>query len=142
MAIKLNFKSNIKKIVKNYLLFCDDDFKIEGLKKLKLSKNIKDIENLVKNNTIKEKKLHFFNINQNQTITLVNISKNFSSVDVEKRGAAFFKFISDNSIKSSSILEENIKSFTQNHKTFLSEFIHGIKLQSYTFQKYKSQKKI
>ena len=141
MAIKLNFKSNIKKFVKNYILFCGDDFKIKGLEKTSLTKNKKDIENLIKNNIIKDKKLHFFNINQNQTITLVNISKDYSSVDIEKCGAAFFKFISDNSIKSSTIIEENVESFTQNHKSFLSEFIHGIELKSYTFQKYKSQKK-
>ena len=44
-------------------------------------------------------------------------------------------------IFSSNLFDENIKNITATNKDFLNDFIHGIKLKSYHFKKYKSDNK-
>ena len=46
-----------------------------------------------------------------------------------------------NSIIELSFFNNNIKDFSLKNKNFLDEFIHGAQLKSYTFKKYKSDKK-
>ena len=142
MSIKITLKNNTKdNQVKNYVLFCDENFKINGLNKLSLNKQSKLINDSIQSNNLKKKDIIFFNINPIQKIILIKIKKNQSSLESEKIGAKFFNFMKSNFIFSSNLFDENIKNITATNKDFLNDFIHGIKLKSYHFKKYKSDNK-
>ena len=142
MSIKITLKNNTKdNQVKNYVLFCDENFKINGLNKLSLNKQSKLINDSIQSNNLKKKDIIFFNINPIQKIILIKIKKNQSSLETEKIGAKFFNFMKSNFIFSSNLFDENIKNITTTNKDFLNDFIHGIKLKSYHFKKYKSDNK-
>ena len=142
MSIKITLKNNTKdNQVKNYVLFCDENFKINGLNKLSLNKQSKLIKDSIQSSNLKKKDIIFFNINPIQKIILIKIKKNQSSLESEKIGAKFFNFMKSNFIFSSNLFDENIKNITTTNKDFLNDFIHGIKLKSYHFKKYKSDNK-
>ena len=123
-----------------YVLFCDENFKISGFNNLYLKKSSFDIQNMVNLNKNNKKEFLLFNINSSQKIILIKVRKNYSSAENEKLGANFYKFIKSNFIFNISILDQNVKEFFSKNKLFLDEFIHGIKLKSYIFDKYKSKK--
>ena len=51
MSIKISLKKNIAdKIIKNYVLFADENFKILGLNKISLNKDEKIIKNTISSN--------------------------------------------------------------------------------------------
>ena len=142
MAIKINFKKNIsEKLVKNYVLFSDENFKIMGLNSLPLQKHASNINKTVDNNKIKDKNFLLFDLSPNQKILLVKLKKDTSSLEIEKIGAKFYDYIKSCSIYSSTFFENNFKIINAKNKNFLVEFIHGVKLKSYIFEKYKSKKK-
>ena len=141
MSIKITLKSNINdKLVKNYVLFCDENFKIFGLSKLSLNKQSEIINKTVNSNNLKKKDIYSFNINPSQKILLLKIKKSKSYVYFEKQGAKFYDFIKSNTIFDVSLFDKNIKEISKKNKYFLDEFIHGMKLKSYKFFKYKSKK--
>ena len=141
MSIKISFKKSINpKVVKNYVLFCDENFKINGLSQLVLKNQSSDISKTINSVNSKKKNFLLFNINLTQKIILIKIKKNQSSVDNEKLGAKFFNFIKDNTIYNLSLFNNNIKATSIKNPIFMDEFIHGIELKSYVFRKYKSKK--
>ena len=141
MSIKITIKSNINdKLVKNYVLFCDENFKIFGLSKLSLNKQSEIINRTINLNNSKKKDILYFNINPSQKILLIRIKKSKSFVYFEKQGAKFYDFIKSNTIFNVSLFDKNIQEISKKNKYFLDEFIHGIKLKSYKFLKYKSKK--
>ena len=129
MSIKISIKKTISpKLVKNYVLFCDENFKINGLNNLSIknqSSNINKATNIDKSD---KKDFLIFNINSIQKIILIKIKKNFSTVDNEKVGAKFFDFIKSNSIFELSLFNNNIKATSQKNNNFLYEFLHGVQL--------------
>ena len=65
MSIKITFKKNISnKLIKNYVLFSNDDFKINALNSLPIEKNTAAINKTIKSLHIKNKDFIFFNLNQ------------------------------------------------------------------------------
>ena len=57
MSIKLTFKKSInERLIKNYVLFTDENFKIIGLNKLSVSKYSNIISKTIETNKIKNKK--------------------------------------------------------------------------------------
>ncbi len=142
MSLKINFKTdeNENKI-KNYVLFSDEKFNIRGFKSLLLAKDIIKINKTISNNKINDKDFLLFNLNPSQKILLVRIKDGKSSLSNEKMGAKFYNFIKTNSLSSLSFLEKNFHDLNKKHKYFLDEFLHGIKLKSYEFKKYKTKKK-
>ena len=95
MSIKISFKKNISiGLIKNYALFTNEDFKINGLDKLILNKSSKEIYKTVQSNFQKNKDFLSFNLNPLQKIILIKIKKNHTSLDNEKKGANFFDFLS------------------------------------------------
>ena len=56
MSIKISYKKGIsEKVIKNYVLFSNEEFKINGLNKLSLAKNSNQINRTVKSNKGKNK---------------------------------------------------------------------------------------
>ena len=141
MSIKLSIKKNLNEnLVKNYVFFTSEDFKIIALNKLAVSKSSKEINKTINSNDLKNKEFLSFNLNPTQRIILIKIKKNQSSLDNEKIGAKFYDYIKSNSYYKISFFEQNINEINLKSKYFFDEFILGIKLKSYIFDKYKSKK--
>ena len=74
MSIKISFKKNIlSKYIKNYVLFVNEGFKINGLSKIQLKKDSTFINQVINSSVIKKKK--FFNY-KFKFFTKNNINKN------------------------------------------------------------------
>ena len=141
MSIKISFKKNIvSKYIKNYVLFVNQDLKINGLNKLSLQKNSNFINQIIKSSVIKKKDFLTINLNSSQNIVLIKIKNAQLTLENEKKGADFFNYIKSNSLIDITFLEDNIKFTSSKNKLFLDEFLHGLELKSYKFNKYKSKK--
>ena len=93
MSIQINYKGfGIKKKSNNLILFVDEKYNINGLKKHILDTEFSYISDLLKTSDLK-KDLLFFEINSKKTIFLVSIKKDIKISDIEKMGAKFHSFI-------------------------------------------------
>ena len=142
MTLKILHKNKATdRDIKNYLLFSNENFKVYGLDKISLKSQSNHINKTIASNTHKDKNFLIFNINSNQRVVLVKIKNNQSSLDIETKGAELYSFIKSNLIFNLSMLEGNILSTDIKNKNFINEFLHGIELKSYEFNKYKTKKK-
>ena len=141
MSIKISIKKNIsEKNIKNFVLFCDEKFKIMCFDKLPINKQSLIINKSI-NNHKTNKDFISFNINPLQRIILVKLKNYKEPSENEKKGAEFFNYIKSNIIINSTFFESNVIDIYKKNKNFLDEFFHGAKLKSYSFRKYKSKKK-
>jgi leucyl aminopeptidase len=137
MAIQINYKnSGFENTTNNLVLFVDEKFNIGPLKKQISNSEFDYISDLLENSDLK-KKLLFFEINSKKSIFLISIKKGLNTSDVENLGADFHKFI--NYDKKSDYLV-NSDTINSKIKNFIGYFLHGLKLKSYEFNIYKSQK--
>ena len=140
MSIKIRLKSSLdEKLVKNHVFFTDQDFKISGFNKLSIFKSSNLITKSITSNKISDKNFLSFNINPTQKIILIKIKNHLSSLDIEKIGADFYSYLKINSFFKITFYEQNIKNANCQNKYFFDEFIHGVELKSYEFNKYKSK---
>ena len=137
MSINISLKKNIaSKQIQNHVLFCDDNFNIQNLKNF-LSKNeFQYISDLIKSSDTK-KDILFFEINSKKTIFLVAIRKKLSPSEIESLGGKLYNLI-DNRKKIDYLI--NSDSVNSKIKNFIGYFLHGLKLRSYKFLKYKTKK--
>ncbi len=141
MSIKISYKKGIQEnLVKNYVLFANEDFKINGLNKLLLGKQSSQINKIIKSNYSKKKEFIFFNHNSDQKIVLVKIKNNQTSTENEKKGANFYNFVKSNILKNLTFFDVNIFETQNKNKNFIDEFLHGIQIKSYEFNKYKTKR--
>ena len=93
MSIKISFKKNIpSKYIKNYVLFVNEDFKINGLSKIQLQKDSNFINQVIRSSVIKKKFLTI-NLNSSQKIIFIKIKNSQLTLENEKKGADFFEYI-------------------------------------------------
>ena len=88
-------------------------------------------------NTDLKKNLYIFELSSKRNIILVSIKKDLKISDIEKLGAEFFGRINIGDSKDYFIISDTINNKNNN---FLSHFLHGAKLKSYVFKKYKTKK--
>jgi len=137
MSIKINYsKKKDANSSTNLVLFCNDKFSINSLKKYLLNTEFSYISDLLKNSDLK-KNLFVFEVNSKKKIVLISIKNNLKISDVESLGAEFYGRVnygknSEYFINSDSIISK--------HDNFLGHFLHGLKLKSYKFNKYKTKK--
>ncbi len=137
MNIKINFKNRaFNKSSGNVVLFVDEKFNISGLKKLISQSEYSYILDLLKSEDLK-KKILFFDISSKKKIILISFKKNFTYSDVENLGANCFDLF--NKLKKAEYTV-NSDSLSNNKKDLVGYFLHGIKLKSYKFEKYKTKK--
>ncbi len=137
MSVKINYKnSSVKKNLSNLVLFSDEKFNISALKKHISSTEYSYISDLIKTRDLK-KKILSFDLNSKRKIILVSLSKSITISDVENLGANFYVLFKD-SKKNEYNLDSN--TYTGEIKNFVGHFLHGLKLKSYTFDKYKTKK--
>ena len=137
MNIKINFKKQVfNKSSENLILFVDENFNISSLKKNISNSDYSYISDLLKTRDSK-KKIITFDINSKRKIILVSLKKNATNSEVENLGADCYKIIKE--LKKSNFFI-NSDTATNKSKNFVGHFLHGIKLKSYLFEKYKSKK--
>ena len=139
MSIKINYSKKITgKTSGNLVLFADERFNINGLKKHISNSEFSYINDLLKSNDLK-KNLLVFEVNSKKKIVLISIKKNLKNFDIENLGAELYGLI--NYGKNSEYFV-NSDSITGKHENFIGHFLHGLKLKSYEFNKYKTKKQI
>ena len=137
MSIKINYKNGgPKKPSNNLVLFTDEKFDIKPLKKHISSSEFSYINDLLKTSDI-NKNLLVFELSSKKKIVLVSIKKNIRLSDIENLGAEFYGRINYGKNNNYYI---NSDSIIGKHKNFIGHFLHGLKLKSYEFDKYKSKK--
>ena len=143
MSIKLSFKSGSnEKNIKNYVLFSDEEFKINGLNKLSINKYSNQISKTIISNKSRKKDYISFNLNPDQKIILIKIKNKLTATENEKSGANFYNYIKSNLIFDVTFLNNNTIATQSKNSTFFDEFLHGMQLKSYNFNKYKTKQEV
>ena len=139
MSIKISYlnKSSSKSLA-NLVLFTDEKFSLKPLRKYLLNSEFSYIEDLLKTSDLK-KKLLVFELNSKKKIVLISLKKDLKISDVENIGAELFGRINYGKNSEYFIISDSIIS---KHNNFLGHFLHGLKLKSYEFKKYKTKKEI
>ncbi len=137
MNVQITYKPRLlKKNIPNLVLFVDEKFNISRLKRHIPIFDYNFISDLIKKRDEK-KKILAFDISSKKKIILVSLKKNITNSEAENLGANFY-----DQFKSKKITEFNLDSETLSiqQKNIIGYFAHGIKLKSYTFEKYKTKK--
>ena len=137
MAVQINYKSSfLKKKSNNFVFFVDENFNISSLKKLISGSEYSFINDLLKISD-KKKKVITLEISSKKTISLVSLKKNLSSSNAESLGAKIYDHFIKKKIQTVIINSETVSIKLKN---FIGYFLHGLRLKSYIFDKYKSKK--
>ena len=137
MSIKINYsnKASMQSSV-NLALFADEKFNIKSLKKHLSNSEFSYINDLLKTNDLK-KNIFVFEINSKKKIILISIKKDLKNFDIENLGAEFYGRINYGKNSEYLIISDSI---INKHENFIGHFLHGLKLKSYEFNKYKTKK--
>ena len=136
MSIKISFKKSILgKISSNLVLFVDEKFNIKLIRKYISSSEFSFISDLLKTSDLK-KKLLIFELSSKKKIVLISIKKSMNNYDIESLGAEFYGRVNYGKSIEYFLMSDSINIKLEN---FLGHFLHGLKLKSYEFKKYKSK---
>ena len=137
MSVKIKFLNKKSgKSSSNIVLFVNERFNVVSLKKYISGTEFSYINDLLKTSDLK-KNIFVYEVNSKKKIILISIKNDLKTADVENLGAEFYGRInygknSEYFINSDSVIGKN--------ENFLCHFLHGLKLKSYIFQKYKTKK--
>jgi len=141
MSITTIYSSKLTEKPSNHtVLFVNEKFNIVNLKQYLNQDEFSYINDLLKNIDVK-KNIFVFEVNSKKKIILVSIKNNLKIFDIENLGSEFYGYIKNSKDKSN---EYSIISATVigKYNNFLGHFLHGLKLKSYEFKKYKTKNKI
>ncbi|WP_440633938.1 leucyl aminopeptidase [Candidatus Pelagibacter sp. HIMB1485] len=137
MNVVINYKNNsLKSKVGNLIFFVDEKHSLSGLKIHFTKSENEFINNILKSQNLK-KKIISFDLSSKKKIFLISIKKNIKNSKIENLGADFFNYIKDIKNKEFHIISDAVPIKLKN---FLGYFLHGLKLKSYIFEKYKTKK--
>jgi leucyl aminopeptidase len=137
MSIKINYSNKpISKTSGNLILFADEKFSINALQKYLTNSEFSYINDLLKTSELK-KNLLVFEVNSKKKIILISVKKDLKNFDIENLGAEFFGYINYGKNNEYFI---NSDSISRKYENFIGYFLHGLKLKSYEFKKYKTKK--
>ncbi len=137
MSVQINYKKALpKNNMSNIVFFVDEKFNISGLKNHIIIKEYSYIADLLKTKNTRNK-IITFDINSKKKIILVALKEKLTNSDAEKLGAKFYDLFKDVKPYNYNI---NTDSLSNKHKNFVGSFLHGLKLKSYRFDKYKTKK--
>ena len=131
MKLKLEFVNKVPKVAKESEIILLKDNEIKN-KSLKFS-----TKSLFNNKLFIEKKI-IAQIQNNKSYIFINCVKSKTSLDYEKLGSDLFAYLKNNKIE---------KSFFDTNSSFLTKIqleklLHGLKLKSYNFNLYKTDKSV
>ena len=90
MSVEINYiKKKISSPKSNYILFCNDKFNTNSLKKYLLNSEISYINDLLKSSDLKKNML-VFELNSKKKIFLISIKNNLKTSDIENLGAELY----------------------------------------------------
>jgi len=135
MTVQIFYKNNDSS--NNQVLFVEENYNINTIKKHVSSADLSYIKEILKNNDLK-KKILSLDLNSKKRLILVSIKKKLESSDIENLGADFYNYIKDRNINKLSIISNTLNS--RSEKDFIGHFLHGLKLKSYEFNIYKTKK--
>ena len=137
MAIKINYskKKNDTKSA-NLVLFTNEKFSTNTLKKYLTDSEFSYINDLLKTSDLK-KNLFVFEVSSKKKIILVSAKNNLKTSDIENLGAEFYGRINYGKNSEYFFIPDTINT---KQDVFLGHFLHGLKLKSYEFKRYKTKK--
>ena len=139
MSIKISYSNKtLSKSLSNLILFTNDKFNISGIKKNLSNHEFSYINDLLKTSDLK-KNLLVFEINSKKNIVLISIKNNLKISNIENLGAELFGRLNQEKKTEYSL---NTDSVVGKYENFVGHFLHGLKLKSYEFKKYKTKKKL
>ena len=139
MTVQIIYKNKpSKQNSSNHILFVDEKFNISSLKKHIPKSEYSFIFDLIKAKNLK-KKIITFDISSKKKIILISSKNNTTSSDFENLGGEFYNLFKDSIHKEYNLASDTLSG---NSKGFLGHFLHGLRLKSYSFEKYKTKKNI
>ena len=137
MSVKVNYLNKTsRKPNSNLVLFCNEKLDIGSLNKNLSNSEYNYIKDLLKSSD-RKKNLFVFEISSKKKIILVIIKNSLKISEIESLGAEFFNCVKNEKLANYLILSDSIK---EKNNNFLGHFLHGVKLKSYEFEKYKTKK--
>ena len=137
MSIKIEYKSGVsKKPSSNLVLFTNEKFNISNLKNYISNSEFSYLNDLLKSRDL-NKDLIIYEISSKKKIVLISLKNNLKNFEIENLGAKFFKQINHGKNSEYYINTDTINS---KQKNLIGYFLHGLKLKSYQFLKYKTKK--
>ena len=137
MSVEINYKNNSsKRNLSNNVLFVDEKFSIKNLKKHISNNEYLFVSDLLKTKDLKKEILDF-DISSKRKIILVSFKKGLKNFEAEKLGAKFYDLFKNLKVNEYNVNSDTISSKFKNTIGF---FLHGLRLKSYKFEKYKSKK--
>ena len=136
MSIEINYLKTNNKSSANLILFSNEKFNISSLKKYLSNSEFSYINDLLKTSDLK-KNLLVFELTSKKNIVLISIKNNLKTSDVENLGAELYSRINHGKNREYNVISDSIVGKQNN---FLGHFLHGLKLKSYEFKKYKTKK--
>ena len=137
MSVKINYlNKTINNLTSNLVLFSNEKFDIKNLKKNLSNFEFLYINDLLKTSDLK-KKILIFELNSKRKIILISIKKDLKTSEVESLGAELYVRINNGK---NTVYTINSDSIISKQKEFISHFLHGLRLKSYEFKKYKTKK--
>tara|TARA_B100000886_G_scaffold330265_1_gene280524 strand:- start:3977 stop:4411 length:435 start_codon:yes stop_codon:yes gene_type:complete len=138
MSINISYtKKTNNKASNNLILFTNSEFKLNHLNKFLSNSELSYIKNLLISSDTK-KNIMVFDINSKKRIILISIKKDLKTSSVENLGAEFYSNLNHEKHKQYHLISDSIDTKINN---FIGHFLHGLKLKSYEFKKYKTKKK-
>ena len=135
MSIQVNYTKSSNKPSGNTVFFVDEKFNINNIKKYITPFEFSYISDLLKSCDLK-KNIFVFELNSKRQIILISIKKNIKSITIENLGAEFYGRINSDKKNQFFINSDTIVTKQEN---FIGHFLHGLRLKSYEFKKYKSK---
>ena len=137
MSVKINYSKKISNMPSsNIVLFTNDKFNTTNIKKYISATELSYINDLLKTSDLK-KNMFVYELSSKKKIILISIKNNIKTSDVENLGAEFYGRVNYGKNSEYFINSDSVES---KHDNLLGYFLHGIKLKSYEFNKYKSKK--
>ena len=136
MSIKISYTKSNNNSSGNVVLFVDEKFNCKNIKKYISSSEFSYINDIIKTYDLK-KNIFVFELNSKRKIILISLKKNIENFDIENLGAELYSQINSGKKNHYFINSDTI---IGKHENFIGYFLHGLKLKSYEFKKYKSKK--
>ena len=136
MPVQINYKNKLSKKLTDIILFVDENYNISGLKKHISKQEFSYVSDLIINIDPK-KNIVSFDINSKRKIVLVSFKKTIKISEAVNLGAKFYDIHKDYKNRTYNLISDTLF-FKSNN--LVGNFLHGLKLKSYKFDKYKTKK--
>ena len=137
MSVQINYKNiTSKHKASNIVMFVNEKFNFLTLKKHISSAEFSFLSDLIKSKDL-TKKIISFDISSKRKIILVSLKKLLKISDVENLGGKFYDLFKNINLTQFHIDTDTLPN---EYKNYIGYFLHGLKLKSYKFEKYKTKK--